>query len=106
LEHFHLLIEQKKYRITQDDGKKSQVEQQPNLRREQLLKGLGSIFYTGREITQNELLDIESLGSDEDEHFSGCIRALLMAKIDFASLSRIQSQLLFWINADVIWEST
>jgi hypothetical protein len=34
--------------------------------------------------------------------FSGYIGALLMATIDFASLSRIQ--LLLWINADLIWE--
>jgi hypothetical protein len=91
LTHFHLLIEQKKCKIIQDDGKKPKVKQQPNLRREQLLKGLGSIFYTGREIARNELLNIGLLGPNEEEPFSGCIRALLMAAIDFTSLSRIQS---------------
>jgi hypothetical protein len=45
------------------------VKQQPNLRREQLLKGLCLIFYTGRKIARNQLLDIVSLGSNEEEPF-------------------------------------
>jgi hypothetical protein len=76
LAHFHLLIEQKKCRITQDDGKKSKVKQQPNLRPEQSLKALGSMFYTGREIARNELLNIGSLGPNEEEHFFGMHQSL------------------------------
>jgi hypothetical protein len=41
-----------------------------------LLKALGSIFYTGREIVPNELLDIGSLGSNEEELFFGTHRIL------------------------------
>jgi hypothetical protein len=41
--------------------------------------------YTGQEIARNELVDIGSIGSNEEEDFSGCIGALLMATIDCAS---------------------
>jgi hypothetical protein len=40
---------------------------EPNLRRGQILKALISMFYTDREIAQNELL--ESLGTNQEEHF-------------------------------------
>jgi hypothetical protein len=39
------------------------------MRRERLLKAPGSIVYAGREIARKELLNIESLGSNEEEFF-------------------------------------
>jgi hypothetical protein len=34
------------------------------------------MFYTDREIAQNELLDVGSLGTNQDEHFFGLHRTI------------------------------
>jgi hypothetical protein len=66
--HFNLLIEQERRRMHEIN----KSGREPNLRRDQILKALSSMFYTDREIALgNELLDIESLGTNQEEHFFG-----------------------------------
>jgi hypothetical protein len=65
LVYFHLLIEQKRRRMHETN----KLGREPNLRRNQILKALGSMFYTDREIARNELLDVGSLGTNQEEHF-------------------------------------
>jgi hypothetical protein len=40
------------------------------------------MFYTDREITRNEVLDVESLGINQEEHFWVYIEPSLMATTD------------------------
>jgi hypothetical protein len=66
---------------------------EPNLRRDQILKALSSVFYTDREIARNELLDVGSLGTNQKNIFSVYIELSLMATTNLLNLSRIQLQL-------------
>jgi hypothetical protein len=50
--------------------------QNPNLRRDQILKALSSMFYTDREIARNELIDVRSLGTNQEEHSFGLHRTI------------------------------
>jgi hypothetical protein len=50
--------------------------QKPDLRRDQILKALSSMFYTDREIVRNELRDVRSLGTNQEEHFFGRHRTI------------------------------
>jgi hypothetical protein len=52
----------------------SKSGREPNLRRDQILKALRSMVYTDREIARNELLDVRSLGTNQEEHFFGLHR--------------------------------
>jgi hypothetical protein len=87
--HFHLLIEQKRRRVheTNKSGR------EPDFRHDQILKALSAMFYTDREIARNELLDVGSLGTNQEEHFLVYIELSLMATTDLLNLSRIQLQL-------------
>jgi hypothetical protein len=49
---------------------------EPNLRSDQILKALSSMFYTDREIARNALLDVGSLGTNQEEHFFGLQRTI------------------------------
>jgi hypothetical protein len=72
LVHFHLLIEQKRRRMHGTN----KSEREPNLRRDQILKALSSMFYTDREMARNELLDVALLGINQEEHFFGLHRTV------------------------------
>jgi hypothetical protein len=89
LVHFHLLIEQKKRRMHQTN----KSWRGPNLRRDQILKALNSMFYADREIVRNKLLDVRPLGTNQEKHFLVYIALSLMATTDLLNLSRIQLQL-------------
>jgi hypothetical protein len=74
--HFHLLNEQKRCKIAQDNEKQIEMNYRSNLRGEQLLKSLSLLFYTELEIARKELLDLGSLDTDQEEHFVGFHRNL------------------------------
>jgi hypothetical protein len=74
--HFHLLNEQKRCKIAQDHKKQIGMNYQSNLRSKQLLKSLSLLFCTEREIARNELLDLESLGTNQEEQIFGFHRNL------------------------------
>jgi hypothetical protein len=89
LVHSHLLIEQKRRRMHEIN----KSGREPNLKRDQILKALSSMLYTDRKIARNELLDVGSLGTNQEEHFSVYMELSLMATTGLLSLSRIQLQL-------------
>jgi hypothetical protein len=67
--YFHLLNEQRRYKITQDNGKQIGMNDQSSLRDKQLLKSLSLLFGTEREIARNESLDPGSLGTNQEKQF-------------------------------------
>jgi hypothetical protein len=50
---------------------------EPNLRRNQILMALSSMFYTDKGIARNELLDVGSLGANQEERFFGLHRIIV-----------------------------
>jgi hypothetical protein len=79
---------------------------QSNLKGKQMLKSLSLLFYTGRAIVRNELLDLGSLGTNQEEHFWDFTGIWLVATIDSVSSSKSQSRAPFWTSVRVIMVST
>jgi hypothetical protein len=65
--HFHRLNKQKRCQIAHDHGKQIGMNYQSNLRGEQLLKSLGLFFHKEQEIARNELLNLGSLATNQEE---------------------------------------